>query len=173
MSDINIKRDGLNIMAPDGRQEVIITQLFDAPRKLVFKAYNDPDLRADWWGPRYLKTKVEKMDVKSGGAWRIIQSDAGGNEYAFHGMYHSVIEPESIVFTFEFEGEPGHVSMESLKFEDLAGGKTKVTDTAVFQSIDDRNGMYKAGIEKGTIESYDRFTELLKKLSRQQTAIAA
>lgn len=175
MADNKIKKDpGLKIKVPAGKQEIIITRLFNAPRDLVFKTYNDPSLRASWWGPKDLETKVEKMDARPGGNWRIIQNDSAGNGYAFHGLYHTVLEPERLAFTFEFEGMPGHVSLESLKFEELPGGKTKVTDTTVFQTLEDRNGMVEAGMEKGVVESYTRFAGLLKNICRQrQLACAA
>lgn len=99
---------GYSIKAPAKRQDVIVTQTFDAPRDMVFKVYNDPELRGCWWGPERLKTSVEKMDVRPGGSWRIIQQDKDGKTYAFHGLYHTVIKPESVIFTFEFEGMPGH-----------------------------------------------------------------
>lgn len=174
MSDDKIKKNpGVSINAPAGMQEVVITQTFDAPRDLVFKTYNDPVLRSKWWGPKELETNVEMMDVKPGGAWRIIQCDAGGKEFAFHGLYHTVKDPESIVMTFEFEGMPGHVSLESLNFEELQGGKTCVTDTVVFQSVEDRDGMIQTGMERGIYDSYERISELLEKLCYRQSSKAA
>lgn len=175
MSDNSIKKEvGFKIKKPAGRQEVITTQLFGAPRDLVFRAYNDPNLRGSWWGPKDLKTMVDKMDVRPGGSWRIVQRDAAGEEYGFHGVYHTVKEPEMLAFTFEYDGAPGHVSLESLNFEELPGGKTRMTDTVVFQSIEDRDEMYKSGMEDGIAESYTRFTDVLEKLcSEERIACAA
>ena len=102
------------VLAEPGKQEILITREFDAPRELVFKTCTDPRFIPEWWGPRYLSTEVDRMDVKSGGQWRFINRDAEGNEYAFHGMYHEILAPERIIDTFEFEGllETGHVSLE-------------------------------------------------------------
>ena len=155
-----------NILAEPGKQEIVITREFDAPRELVFKACTDPTLIPQWWGPRYLSTQVDTMDVRPGGQWRFLNRDAEGNEYAFHGVYHEVRAPERIIDTFEFEGLPetGHVTLETMKLEALPGGRTKLIAQSVFQSVADRDGMLQSGMEEGVNETYDRLAELLKKL---------
>src|SRR3989442_15607742 len=116
------------ILAEPGKQEILITREFDAPRELVFKACTDPKLIPQWWGPRHLSTQVDKMDVRPGGEWRFINRDGEGKEYAFHGAYHEALAPERIIDTFEFEGLPerGHVALETRKLEALPGGRTKL-----------------------------------------------
>ena len=151
------------LIAEPGVQEIVATRVFDAPRELVFKAITDPNLIPQWWGPRSLTTTVDKMEVKPGGIWRFVQRDAGGNEYAFHGVYHSIESPDRIVYTFEFEGVPGHVLLETVTFEDQ-DGKTKLVDQLVFQSVEDRDGMLMSGMEEGAAETMDRFAELLAKV---------
>jgi len=146
-----------------GKQEITFTRVFDAPRDAVFKTCEDPDLLPQWWGPKYLTTTVEKMDVRPGGVWRIVQRDPNGNEYGFHGVYHEVAPPERVVRTFEFEGMPGHVTLETVTLEDL-GGKTKMTTKSVFQTVEDRDGMFASGMEGGVNESMDRLAELLAKV---------
>ena len=155
-----------NILAEPGKQEILITREFDAPRELVFKACTDPKLIPQWWGPRYLSTEVDKMDVRPGGQWRFLNRDAAGNEYAFHGVYHEVLAPERIIDTFEFEGLPerGHVTLETMKLEELPGGRTRLTIQSVFQSVADRDGMLQSGMEEGVNDTYERLEELLKKL---------
>jgi uncharacterized protein YndB with AHSA1/START domain len=165
----SIVTSGTRIIAEQGRQEVIITRVFDAPRKLVFKAYTDRDLIPQWWGPKRFATTIDKLDVKPGGIWRFVQRDAAGDEYAFHGVYHEIISPERIVDTFEFEGMPGHVSLETLTLEEI-GGKTKVTGKSVFQSVEDRDEMLKEGMEEGVFETMDRLAELLGKLKIERKA---
>lgn len=142
------------------RHDIVLTRVFDAPRELVFKTYTDPELIPRWWGPRGLTTKVDRMDVRPGGGWRFIQRDPEGHEFAFHGVYHEVNPPERIVDTFEFEGMPGHVALETTTLEDL-GGRTRLTTITVFQTIEDRNGMVASGMEQGATESMDRLEELL------------
>ncbi len=148
------------LTAKPGVQTVIVERVFDAPRDLVFKVINDPDLIPQWWGPRGYTTKVEKMELRSGGQWRFIQHNPSGEEFAFHGVYHSVSAPERVVQTFEYEGEPGHVVLETVTFEER-GGKTILTSSQVFQSVEDRDGMLNAGMEYGQRESYERLEELL------------
>lgn len=146
-------------------QGIVITNIFDASRELVFNTYMDSKLIPRWWGPKTLKTTVDKMDVKRGGVWRFVQRDSEDNEYAFYGVYHEIIPLERIIFTFEFEGMPGHVLLETVKFEDYDDG-TKVVDNLVFQTVEDRDGMLESGMEEGSTESHKRFTELLKDLQK-------
>jgi uncharacterized protein YndB with AHSA1/START domain len=154
------------ISAEPGKQEIAITREFDAPRELVFKACTDPKLIPQWWGPRYLSTEVDKMDVRPGGQWRFINRNAEGNEYAFHGVYHEILAPERIIDTFEFEGLPetGHVALETMKLEELPGGRTSLTTQSIFQSVADRDGALQSGMEEGVKDTYDRLAELLKKM---------
>lgn len=156
------------IVAERGKQEVVITRAFDAPRDFLFKAYTDRSLIPQWWGPKRFTTTIDKMDVKPGGLWRFVQRDASG-EYAFHGVYHEVHSPERLVSTFEFEGTPGHVSLESAIFEEQ-GGKTLLTSRSVFQSVEDRDGMLQEGMEEGVFESMDRLAELLAKYGAERKA---
>lgn len=149
-----------NFIAEPGKLEVILTHTFNAPRELVFKAYTDPKHIPNWWGPKVLTTTVEKMEVKPGGIWRIIQVAPDGTVHGFHGVYHSVAVPERIVYTFEYEGAPGHVILKSVSFEE-EHGKTKLIDQSIFQSIQSRDAMNSGGAEKGARESMERLTELL------------
>ena len=156
-------RRGKNILvAEPGKQEASMIRLFDAPRETVWKAYTDPKLMARWWGPRKFTIVVDKMDVKPGGIWRIINRDAEGNEFVFHGVYHEVSRPARLVFTFEWEGMPGHVLLDIVTFEDVEG-RTKVTEKSVFESVEDRDGMVESGMEEGGPETMDRLAELVEK----------
>ena len=156
------------IIAEPGKQEILITREFDAPRERVFKAYTDPKLYEQWIGPRGLETTLEKFESKNGGSWRYIQKDEEGNEFAFHGVNHEVKAPERIIDTFEFEGLPesGHVILETARFEALPDDRTKVTSQSVFQSVEDRDGMIQSDMEEGMKESYDRLDELLEKMQK-------
>jgi uncharacterized protein YndB with AHSA1/START domain len=147
-------------IAEPGKQEIVIRRVYDAPRGLVFRAYTDPALIPLWWGPRRFATIVDKLDARPGGLWRFLNRDADGKEYAFHGVYHEVAAPERIVATFEFEGAPGHVSLETLRLEE-SGGRTMLTNISVFQSVADRDEMLKGGMEEGAAETMDRLAELL------------
>jgi uncharacterized protein YndB with AHSA1/START domain len=111
-----------------GKKEVVITRVYDAPRERVFDVMMDPKLIPQWWGPRELRTVVDKMEVKPGGAWRYVQYDSAGKEFAFSGVYREIKRPEKIVNTFEYEAMPGHGEVETVRLEEQ-GGKTKVIQT--------------------------------------------
>jgi uncharacterized protein YndB with AHSA1/START domain len=150
------------IIVEPGKQELFIIREFEAPRKLVFKAFTDPKLLVKWLGPRNLTMKIDKYESGSGGSWRFIHADKDGNEYGFHGICHEELVPERLIRTFEFEGLPetGHVTLETAKFEALPGERTRVTIQSVFQSVADRDGMVMSGMEKGVNEGHERLDEL-------------
>ncbi len=146
-------------------REIHIERIFDAPRDRVFAIYTDPELIPEWWGPRGTTATVDRMDVRPGGSWRFVaRDDDGGGETAFRGTYREVTPPERIVQTFEWEGMPGHVSVETAVFEDL-GDRTKVTTTLIFHTPEERDGMLNSGMEGGLNETYARLDELLARLA--------
>ena len=122
------------------------------------------------WSPK-TNTKFEKLEPRNGGSYRFINEDEKGNKFAFHGVYHEVLEPERIIGTFEFEGLPekGHVSLEITKFEELPGGRTKLTTQDVFMSVAHRDEMVQSGMEEGVNDSYDRLEELLAAMQSKKT----
>ncbi len=150
------------ITAEPGKQEVFITREFDAPRELVFKAYTDPKLVMQWLGPKDLVMTIDKYDIRSGGSYRYIHS-RGDEQYAFHGVFHE-ISIDRMIQTFEFEGLPekGHVSLDTLRLEELPGNRTKLTIHSIFQSVADRDGMIQSGMERGVNEGYERLDALLE-----------
>jgi uncharacterized protein YndB with AHSA1/START domain len=148
-----------DITTPADR-EIRIERVFAARRERVFAVYTDPDLIPQWWGPRGTTTTVDQMEVRPGGAWRFIGRDSDGSETAFRGTYREITPPERIVQTFEWEGMPGHVSVETATFEDL-GDRTKVVTVAVFDTTEDRDGMLGSGMEGGLNETYERLDEVL------------
>jgi uncharacterized protein YndB with AHSA1/START domain len=160
--NVETKVGKTNFIAEPGKQEIVITRLFDAPRERLFKVMMDPALIPQWWGPRGHTTIVDKMEVRPGGIWRFIGRDPSGAEFAFHGVYHSISAPGRVVDTFEFEGVPGHVLLETHTLEDQ-GGKTLLTSHIVYESVADRDGMVASRMEWGQNESMERLTELLAK----------
>jgi uncharacterized protein YndB with AHSA1/START domain len=127
-----------------GTLDMTTTAVIDAPAAKVYRAFTEADLVVRWWGPAELTSRVDTFDVSDGGRWRIVQTDPDGNEYAFNGVVHSVVPNERVIQTFEFEGLPGHVCLQTLTLEET-GGKTKVTEHAVFQTVEDRDGMADTG----------------------------
>jgi uncharacterized protein YndB with AHSA1/START domain len=151
-------------LAEPGKPTIIISRVFDAPRRLVFEAYTNPRHIPRWWGPRRLTTTVDKMERCPGGVWRFVQRAPDGKEFAFHGAYREIVPPERVVATFEFEGMPGHFIVDTVRLDELEG-KTKLTVSSLFQSVEDRDGMLESGMESGASESMDRLAELLRGMS--------
>jgi uncharacterized protein YndB with AHSA1/START domain len=147
-------------------KEYTISCLFEASPLLVFKVFTDPTLIPAWWGPIYLTTQVEKMDLYPAGGWRFIQHDQNGNMVAFHGVYREIVPSERLVFTFEVEGKPGFVFLETITFVQQAG-KTLLTDTSRFQRAEDLDTMLETGMEGGAAESMQRFAALLMRIKQQ------
>jgi uncharacterized protein YndB with AHSA1/START domain len=156
------------IDAPAGVPFIDIEREFDAPRDLVFRAYTDPEMLVQWLGPRKYKMTIESWEPRDGGTWRFIHSDDEGNAYGFHGVFHGEQTPDGMLQTFEFEGAPGHVSLEKLVLEER-DGKTTVRNHAVYQSIEARDAMINSGMESGMNDGFDRLDELLARL-RQPVA---
>lgn len=150
----------MTVTTPSDR-EIVLTRVFDAPRPVVFQMMTDPHLIPQWWGPHGYTTIVDKAEMKVGGAWRYIQRMPNGEETAFRGVYREITPPERLVFTFEWEGLPGHVLIETVVFEEVEGGKTRVTDTSLFHTTEERDGMLHSGMEAGARASWDRFADLL------------
>ena len=139
-------------------REIHIERIFDAPRERVFAAHTDPELIVQWWGRREDTTVVAEMDARTGGRWRFVSYGADGSEHAFRGAYREVKPPERIVQTFEWEGAPGHVSVDASTFEDLGDGRTRIV---TFHTKEERDGMIEVGMEKGLNEGYEKLDELL------------
>jgi uncharacterized protein YndB with AHSA1/START domain len=156
----NKTSDTTTFSTPSDR-EIVMTRVFDAPRELVFKAYTDPNAIPQWWGPRRYATTVDQMDVRPGGAWRFVNQGPDGSEFAFRGEYRVIVPPERLVYTFEFEGMPGHILVETITFEEH-DGKTTLTNTSLFDSGEDRDGMLASGMTEGATESMDRLAEYLQ-----------
>jgi uncharacterized protein YndB with AHSA1/START domain len=135
---------------------------FEAPAELVHRAYLEPELVKQWLGPRKYEMVIERWDARDGGSYRYIHRDAD-NAYGFHGVFHSMAV-DNMVQTFEFEGAPGHVSLDSQKLEDIGNGRSRLTARTVFQSVADRDAMAESGMEEGVEDGYNRLDELLPRL---------
>jgi uncharacterized protein YndB with AHSA1/START domain len=160
MSEQNQTAPAAATVTTPADREIHVERVFDAPIERVFAAFTDPDLIPEWWGPRGGTTIVDEMDVRPGGAWRFVIRGADGSETAFRGTFREVTPPQRVVQTFEWEGLPGHVSVDIAEFEDL-DGRTKVTTTSLFHTPEERDGMIGSGMESGLNESYARLDELL------------
>jgi uncharacterized protein YndB with AHSA1/START domain len=149
--------------------ELVLTRELDAPRDLVWKAMTDPALMSRWWGPRRYKTVVDTMDVRPGGKWRMRNIAADGGEHAFRGEFREVVPSERIVWTFEYEPLPGHISVETMTLTEH-DGRTLLTVRDQFSSKEDLDGMVNSGMESGARESYERLDELITELKKTKKA---
>jgi uncharacterized protein YndB with AHSA1/START domain len=152
----------LEVTTPSDR-EIVMTRVFDAPRELVFEAHSSCEHMRQWWGPRGYEVASCEVDFRPGGTWRIVHRGPDGQEYGFHGEYREIVRPERITWTFEFEGMPGHVSVETMTLEEH-DGKTTFTATSVYDTVEDRNGMLESGMESGAVETMERLDEYLEVL---------
>lgn len=152
----------LQVTTPSER-EIVMTRVFDAPRDLVFEAHSSCEHMSNWWGPRKYDVVGCEIDFRPGGTWRIVHRGPDGEEYAFRGEYREIVRPERIVWTFEFEGMPGNVSVETLTLEE-SDGKTTMTATSVYDTVEQRDGMLETGMESGAAETMERLDEYLEVL---------
>ncbi|MER7418280.1 SRPBCC family protein [Micromonospora peucetia] len=153
----------MEFIAEPDRQSIVIRRFFDAPRHLVFKACTEPDLLARWWGSSGFENSVDRMEVRPGGTYRYVSRDGGGTEFAIGGVYHDVAAPERIVQTFQFEGMPGQVQLETITFEEAEGG-TRYEAVCIFQSVRQRDDAVLYGMEVETRSSMDRLAQVVASL---------
>ena len=151
------------ITAEPGSSLITISREFDAPRELVFRAHVDPELLVQWLGPRELTMTVDRYEARDGGTYRYVHRDPQGGEYGFRGVFHGDPTPDGLVQTFEFEGAPGHVSLNILTFEER-GNRTALRTVASFPSVADRDAMIDSDMSRGVRDSDDRLGELLARL---------
>ena len=138
-----------------------IERTFDATRDRVWRAYTDPALVAQWWG-RGNPVDIEYMDVVKGGHWRYVET-ADGQQHGFEGRYREVTPQDRIVRTFEWDGMPGYVIIESATFVDLGDGRTKVVIDSLFYATEERDGFLASGMEGGMNASFEALDRLLAK----------
>jgi uncharacterized protein YndB with AHSA1/START domain len=153
--------NGTTINTPAGTPFVEVIREFDATPAQLFKVATDPDLIAQWLGPRNLDMTIEKYDVRPGGSYRYIHKDANG-EYAFRGVFHSVEQDKLVIQTFEWEGAPGEVCLEKATYEPTETG-VRLRTRSVFPSVESRDAFVESGMEYGIRDSMDRLAVLVAK----------
>ena len=151
---------GLTVTAPEGLPFIDWQREFDAPVAAVFRAHTDPERVQQWLGPRGYEMTIQDWQATDGGRWSYVHTD-GEADYAFRGTFHTVRENELLVQTFEFLGVPDVVSVESVRFEDLDGGRTRVVGHSVHPALEARDCMVASGMERGMTEGYERLDDLL------------
>jgi len=160
-SSVEASRRGMRVTKPSDR-EIRIERIFDAPRDRVWRAFTEPALIAQWWG-RGNGVVVERMEVERGGRWRFVEQGPDGT-HGFEGRYRDVSPPERLVHSFEWDGMPGHVVIWTVTLEDLGDGRTRVVNTSIFHTTEERDGMLSAGMESGMTEAYAALDRVLAAL---------
>lgn len=136
-----------------------ITRDFAATPEQLFRAHTDPDLFAQWIGPNDMRTRIEHWDAKTGGSWRFVQ-ERDGTQYRFHGCFHEV-RTDRIVQTFTFDDEPDGVALETLRFEELAPGRTRLHAQSLCDSFDGRDSWLASGMQTGVNEGYAKLDAMV------------
>ncbi len=144
-------------------REIRIERVFNAPRDRVWRAYTDPALLAQWWG-RGNRLVIERFELERGGHWRFVEHSDDG-VHGFEGRFREIAPPERLVQTFEWDGMPGHVVIQTATFEELEGGRTRVVTTALFHTTEERDGMLHSGMEEGMAQSYAALDRVLASIA--------
>lgn len=146
------------ITTPNDR-EIHIERVVNAPRDRVWRAYTEPALIAKWWG-RGHRLDIERMELERGGHWRYVEHTDKGAE-GFEGRYREVTPPERIVHSFEWDGMPAHVAIETLNLADLGDGRTRISIVMQMHTPEERDGFLHSGMQEGMDESFAELDRLL------------
>jgi uncharacterized protein YndB with AHSA1/START domain len=136
-----------------------ISRDFSATPEQLFRAHTDPELFARWVGPDTTTTRIDHWDARSGGSWRYVATH-DGTEFGFRGCFHEV-RPDRIVQTFTFEGDPDGVALETLRFEDLGDGRTRLHAQSLVDSFQSRDAWLRSGMETGVNDGYAKLDGML------------
>ncbi len=162
MTTATKQQAGTSIVTTPGDREIRIERVFDAPREMLWRAMTEPKLVAQWWG-RGNKLDIERLEVTRGGHWRYVEH-SDGQDHGFEGRFADVVRPERIEQTFEWDGQPGHPCLNTAVLEDLGDGRTRLVETSLFFTKEERDGMIQSGMEQGMNQSFAELDKLLKTL---------
>ncbi len=150
-----------HITATPGLPFIDITREFDAPPAAVFRAHIDPDLFAQWMGPRSSHMDEVDFDVRPGGRWKFVFRGGDNPEsMSFFGVFHNVVPDTLIIQTYEFSLAPNQVGITSYQFEHL-NGRTRLSIREIYPSVEARDAAVASGMNEGIKEGYERLDELL------------
>jgi uncharacterized protein YndB with AHSA1/START domain len=158
-----IEEDPGSIATTPNDREVVIERVFNAPPRVVWQAFTEPELVAQWWG-RGHKLVIEKLELWPGGRWRFVEH-ADDGVHGFEGHYREVTPPQRLAWTFGWDGMAGRVVLDTTTFEDLGDGRTRVVSRSLFQTSEERDAMLGFGMQKGLDQSYAALDRLLAKVA--------
>jgi uncharacterized protein YndB with AHSA1/START domain len=148
----------LKVTTPTDR-EIMMTRVFDAPRRMVFEAFSKPELLKRWFGPRGWTLVTCEVDFRVGGGFRFVLRGPDGQEMGMRGVYKEIAPPERSVHMESYDDYPGESQVTGVLVEQ--GGKTTLTTTVLYPSKQVRDAVLQSGMEHGAAESYDRLAEML------------
>lgn len=146
------------VHAEAGKQELLVTRVFDLPVELLFKAYTEPEIVEQWMG-----TKVLKLECREHGSYQFVTTDPMGNKHGFNGVIHVFQPNRKITRTFEMEKSPLPVQLEFLEFEALTPDTSQLTMHIVFKSVAHRDQLLQLPFAKGINMAHHRLQEIFKK----------
>lgn len=150
------------VTAGDGRQDLVITREFDLPVELLFKAYAEPEIVAQWMG-----TKVIKLESKKHGSYQYETADANGNiVFKANGVIHEYTPNHKIIRTFEMENAPFGVQLEVCAFEKLTANTSKITIHTIYESVAQRDQLLKMPFAYGINMAHNRLQEILTQINK-------
>jgi uncharacterized protein YndB with AHSA1/START domain len=156
------------ITAEPGSLQILVEREFDAPAEVLFRAHIDPELLKQWMGPDGLSMEIPTFEPRDGGRWDWVFTGPDGDVQRFHGVTHGTPSVENgIMGTFEWLGLPGHVSFQTMTFEEH-DGRTTLRSNSVFQTLEDRDGMIASGMESGMNQGYAKLDKLLPALTTNE-----
>jgi len=148
------------INAEDGKQELVITREFDLPLELLFNAYVEPLIVAQWMG-----TNVLKLENKKHGSYRFETTNAQGDVvFQANGVIHELIPNRKIIRTFEMDNTPFGVQLEFYQFEKLTDETSKLEMHVLYESVTQRDQVIKIGFVQGINMAHNRLQDIVSKL---------
>lgn len=147
------------LVSQPSEREIRIERVFDAARERVWRALTEPTSIAAWWG-RGNKLAVERYEPYRGGHWRFVEHTPQGPQ-GFEGRFREVTPHSRVVQTFEWDGMPGHVVVETMTLAELPDGRTKLVTLSLFHTTEERDGMFRSGMADGVAQSYAALDNLL------------
>jgi len=141
-------------------QEIVFTRTFERPRHLLFEPWTKPEHVRQWWGCEGSTLTLCEIDLRPGGAWRLLMLMTDGSEHPFKGVYREIVPNKRLVYTECYDipsiGSPEWLT--TITFEEI-DGKTKLTHSILHRSVEARDGHLQAGMEAGTVQTLNRLAE--------------
>jgi uncharacterized protein YndB with AHSA1/START domain len=144
--------------------DIVMTCVFDAPRRLIFEAWTKPEHLPHWWGPHGFTLPVCEIDLCPGGTWRFVSRRPNGKEYGFRGVYREIVPYDRLIYTEVFDGLPDNEALVTLDFAEEAG-RTTLTSTSRYPSTELRDADLKSGMLDGAAQTLDRLAAYLGGMS--------